>query len=234
MDAKNQRINIAIDGYSSCGKSTLARDLAKALNYTYVDSGAMYRAVTLYFLRHDIDIDNPTAVASALEQIDISFTTSNGKQRTRLNGEDVEDEIRTMEVSHLVSPVSALSAVRRKLVQQQRSLGSDKGMVMDGRDIGTVVFPDAEIKIFMTADLDERIRRRCIELEAKGLQKDIREIRASITERDRIDSTRSDSPLIKADDAILLDNTHLDRSEQLKFAMSLVENYPLTHNMRGH
>lgn len=164
-----QSIIIAVDGFSSCGKSTLAKALAQHLGYLYIDSGAMYRAVTLYFLRQKVDWESATAVADALEQITIRFTKKTGEQvQTLLNGENVEHEIRQMEVSRNVSPVAAVPAVRRFLVKQQQAMGQAKGIVMDGRDIGTVVFPNAELKIFLTASGEERARRRYLELQAKG------------------------------------------------------------------
>ncbi len=214
-----KNIIIAIDGFSACGKSTLARDLAAALGFAYVDSGAMYRAVTLYLLNHLIPIDDPEAVEKALGHIHISFKNVQGQNRTFLNGEDVEDAIRDMRVSAAVSPVAAIPQVRRMLVQQQQAMGQAGGIVMDGRDIGTVVFPQAELKIFLTADLDERVRRRMFELSAKGLEPDMEQVRHNLLERDHIDATRADSPLRQADDAIVLDNTHLSRQQQLDLAL---------------
>jgi len=216
-----RNIIIAIDGYSSCGKSTLARDLASALRFGYVDSGAMYRAVTLYFLNHSINYADPAAVIEALRHIRIEFRNINHQNRTFLNGQDVEDDIRDMRVSSAVSPVAAIPEVRRALVQQQKALGQTGGIVMDGRDIGTVVFPDAELKIFLTADPDERVRRRQLELTAKGLELTEESVRENLLERDRIDSTRADSPLRQADDAIVIDNTLLNRQEQLELALQL-------------
>ncbi len=221
MDSK---ITIAIDGFAACGKSTLAKDLAKKLDYIYVDSGAMYRAVTLYFLNHTIDIENPQAIQEALEKIQIEFKKVAGKNHTFLNGKDVEQEIREMRVSNFVSPVSTISAVRRFLVACQQVMGKAKGLVMDGRDIGTVVFPDAELKIFMTASLQLRTKRRLSELQAKGYQNlDADEVAKNLLERDRIDSTRADSPLRQAKDAIVIDNTYLDRAQQLAKALSLAK-----------
>lgn len=216
-----RNIIIAIDGYSSCGKSTLARDLAAALRFGYVDSGAMYRAVTLYFLDHGIDFDNHEAVVNALRNIRIEFKNIHHENRTFLNGKDVEDDIRDMRVSSAVSPVAAIPEVRRALVQQQKELGQTGGIVMDGRDIGTVVFPDAELKIFLTADPDERVRRRQLELTAKGLELSEESVRKNLLERDHIDSTRADSPLMQANDAIVMDNTLLNRQEQLDVALQL-------------
>lgn len=214
-------IIIAIDGHSSCGKSTLAKGLAKALHYAYLDTGAMYRAVTLYFMDHGVDYSDPNAVEAALPKIEIHFERVDGKNHTFLNGEDVERRIREMRVSEQVSPVSAISAVRRAMVAQQKAMGRRRGIVADGRDIGTVVFPDAELKIFLTADVDVRTSRRHLELAAKGIDADWDEIRQNLIERDRIDSTRADSPLRQADDAVVIDNTLLSEEEQLNKALEL-------------
>ncbi len=214
-------IIIAIDGHSSCGKSTLAKGLARALHYAYLDTGAMYRAVTLYFLDHQIDYNDPAAVEAALKQIDIHFERIDGKNHTFLNGRDVEREIREMRVSGHVSPVSAISAVRRAMVAQQKTMGRRRGIVADGRDIGTVVFPDAELKIFLTADVDVRTSRRHLELAAKGIDADWDDIRRNLIERDRIDSSRADSPLREADDAVVIDNTLLSEEQQLEKALQL-------------
>ncbi len=216
-----RNIIIAIDGYSSCGKSTLARDLAAALGFGYVDSGAMYRAVTLYLLDQHVPIEDAQAVEQALGSIRIEFKNQNGQNRTYLNGIDVEETIREMRVSAAVSPVAAIPAVRRALVRQQQAMGEKGGIVMDGRDIGTVVFPNAELKVFLTADPEERVRRRRLELLAKGMELSEAEVRDNLMERDRIDSTRADSPLRQADDAIVIDNTHLSRAQQLKHALEL-------------
>jgi CMP/dCMP kinase len=214
-----KKIIIAIDGYSSCGKSTLAKGLAKKLHYAYLDSGAMYRAVTLYFIQHQVDLDNADAVRSALDKIEIDFRRIEGMNHTFLNDRDVERDIRSMQVSELVSPVSTISAVRRDMVKQQQNMGKRRGIVADGRDIGTVVFPDAELKIFLTADPDVRTSRRHLELAAKGIEADWDDIRANLLERDRIDSSRADSPLRQAEDALVLDNTLLSEEEQLEKAM---------------
>lgn len=216
-----KKIIIAIDGYSSCGKSTLARDLASALGFAYVDSGAMYRAVTLYFLDHGIPLDDQEAIENALDRIRIEFKNLNGENHTFLNGADVEESIRDMRVSAVVSPVAAVPAVRRALVRQQQALGRSGGIVMDGRDIGTVVFPNADLKIFLIADEEERVRRRRLELLAKGFDLSEEEVRRNLTERDHIDSTREDSPLRQAADAVVIDNTHLTRKDQLEEALRL-------------
>lgn len=218
-----KKIIIAIDGPSASGKSTLAKDLAAKLGYAYVDSGAMYRAVTLFFLKHNIPLDHIEAIQHALEHITIRFERDERGNRTFLNGKDVEDAIRQMEVSELVSPVSAIPAVRVAMVQQQQALGSQKGIVMDGRDIGTVVFPDAELKFFVTADLEARAQRRYTELMKKNESVTFEEVLENLRDRDRIDSTRTTSPLRKAEDAFEMDNTHLSREAQLKLAMDLVQ-----------
>ncbi|MBK6622694.1 MAG: (d)CMP kinase [Saprospirales bacterium] len=214
-----KKIIVAIDGHSSCGKSTLARDLARGLSYAYIDSGAMYRAVTLYFLENGVDWNDPSTVGQALQRIRIEFQVSEAQNQTLLNGVIVEDAIRSMRVSEYVSPVSTISAVRRAMVAQQQDLGRKRGVVMDGRDIGTVVFPDAELKIFLTASTEERVRRRYSELSAKGIHITEEEVRANLLDRDRIDSTREDSPLKQASDARILDNTFLSREEQYSMVM---------------
>lgn len=218
MDYK--RIIIAIDGFSSCGKSTMAKDLAKEIGYIYVDTGAMYRSVTLYALRHgmfraDGSIDTG-ALEAAMPEIRITFRLNNetGRPDTYLNGELVEKDIRTMEVSSKVSPIAALPFVRKALVEQQQMMGREKGIVMDGRDIGTAVFPDAELKVFVTASAEVRAQRRYDELKAKGMEADYASILKNVEERDYIDSHREVSPLRKADDAIELDNSHMTIAEQ--------------------
>ncbi len=220
-----KKIIIAIDGNSGCGKSTTAKALAKKLHYIYIDTGAMYRAVTLFFIEHGIDLNNEEDVKNALAQIDISFkyNEETGHNDTYLNGKNVEHDIRQMEVSSLVSPVSEIPAVRRKLQEQQRRLGEQKGVVMDGRDIGTVVFPDADLKIFMTADLKVRAERRRKEMLEKGMNVDLNEVVGNLKDRDRIDSSRADSPLKKADDAIVVDTSHLTFDEQVNKILALVE-----------
>jgi CMP/dCMP kinase len=208
-------IIIAIDGFSACGKSTLARALASNLGYLYIDSGAMYRAVTLYFLRAGIAATDENAVKVALDQIQIAFGTEDGKVVTYLNGERVEEEIRQMKVSGRVSEVATISAVRRALVAQQQVLGQQQCCVMDGRDIGTVVFPTAELKIFLTADPQERARRRLAEMLANGHEITLEAVTENLLSRDQIDSTREDSPLRQAPDAVVIDNTALSPAEQL-------------------
>lgn len=218
MDYK--RIIIAIDGFSSCGKSTMAKDLAREIGYIYVDTGAMYRSVTLYALRHgmfrtDGSIDTG-ALEAAMPEMRITFKLNRetGRPDTYLNGELVEKDIRTMEVSSKVSPIAALPFVRKALVEQQQMMGREKGIVMDGRDIGTAVFPDAELKVFVTASAEVRAQRRYDELKAKGMEADYASILKNVEERDYIDSHREVSPLRKADDAIELDNSNMTISEQ--------------------
>ncbi|MGK0365235.1 MAG: cytidylate kinase [Saprospiraceae bacterium] len=215
----NQKIIIAVDGFSSTGKSTLAKEMARELTYGYIDTGAMYRAVTLFFLRNEVDIKDGEAVRLALIDIEISFQNINGKNTTFLNGENVEEEIRKMYVSEFVSPVATVSQVRRDMVKLQKAMGDKKGIVMDGRDIGTVVFQNAELKIFVTADPDVRANRRLKELEGKGQAVDFEDVKKNLTERDYIDSHREDSPLRQAEDAVVLDNTDLTREVQLEMAV---------------
>ncbi len=219
-----KKIIIAIDGNSGCGKSSTAKVIARELQYIYIDTGAMYRAVTLFFIKHNIELKNDLDVTEALKQIDISFeyNMSTGKNETYLNGKNVEFQIRQMEVSNLVSPVSEISAVRRKLVEQQRRMGQEKGVVMDGRDIGTVVFPDAELKIFMTASLEVRAERRKLELLEKGTEVELQDVIENLRNRDRIDSSRDDSPLKKADDAVEIDTSNLTFDEQVNKILVLV------------
>jgi CMP/dCMP kinase len=211
-----KKIIIAIDGYSACGKSTTAREVARELNYRYIDSGAMYRAVTKYFLDHHVSITNPKEIVKVLEDIRITFViNSKGISETFLNGINVESAIRKMKISENVSQVSALRDVRLAMVEQQRKLGKEKGIVMDGRDIGTVVFPEAELKVFLTADMLVRAFRRQRELLEKNDLVDIDEIIENLTRRDQIDSTRAESPLTKAEDASTIDTTHITINEQV-------------------
>lgn len=220
-----KKIIIAIDGYSACGKSTTAKALAKKLGYSFIDSGAMYRAVTLYLQQHHISITNIKNVKNALDAIDITFRYNADKQRneTVLNGICVEDEIRTLEVTKEVSEVSAIPEVRQKLVALQRKMGKEKGIVMDGRDIGTNVFPNAELKIFMNASPDVRIARRQKELLDKGDLVSYDEVKESIEKRDRIDTTREQNPLRKAEDAWDLDNSELTMDEQVDVVLRWVD-----------
>lgn len=219
------KITIAIDGYSSCGKSTTAKEIAKTLHYAYVDTGAMYRAVTLYFLQNHISVTNPKEIANAVGQIHLAFRRNPDSLENEiyLNGLNVAIEIRKMYVSEYVSVVSAIPEVRRMLVSQQKQMGKDKGIVMDGRDIGTVVFPDADLKIFMTADPLVRAQRRQTELLEKGEMINLEEILENLKKRDEIDTTRLDSPLKMAEDAVLLDNTMMTFDEQVTFIMELAD-----------
>lgn len=216
-----RKIIIAIDGYSSCGKSTLARALARRLGYVHIDSGAMYRAVSLYVMRHEIDLSDTEALTEMLNQIAIDLHFENNVQVTYLNHENVEEAIREPYINEIVSNVSALSTVRKAMVAQQRRLGLQKGIVMDGRDIGTVVFPDADLKIFLTADIEVRVERRWLELQQKGIQISRDEVRKNLLRRDEIDSTREDSPLRQAEDATVIDTSYLTPGEQLQIALDL-------------
>ncbi len=223
-----KRIVIAIDGHSSCGKSTMAKTLARMLGYIYIDSGAMYRAVTLFSLRNGWiknGVPDVEKIIGGLKNIMITFewNKETEKNTTFLNGENIEDEIRKLEVSQNVSPISTIAEVRHEMVRQQRENGKNKGIVMDGRDIGTVVFPDAELKIFMTASPEIRAQRRFLELKEKGQEVNFDDILANVEERDKIDSTREVSPLKKADDALVLDNSNLTRKEQLKWTLEKVK-----------
>jgi cytidylate kinase len=220
-----KKIIIAIDGWSSCGKSTLAKELAKDLGYLYVDSGAMYRAITLYFLRNHIDWTDKKEVTNALKEISLEFVYNEKSEQSEmhLNGENVEYVIRDLVVAEKVSDVAAIKEVRKFAVEQQQQMGKKKGVVMDGRDIGTVVFPKAELKIFLTADNAVRVERRFKELFEKNPNITIEEVKANLELRDYIDSNREESPLRKADDAILLDNTQLTAQETLQKAMSFIK-----------
>jgi cytidylate kinase len=218
----NKNIVIAIDGYSSCGKSTLAKALAKKLNFIYIDSGAMYRAVTLYFLRNDIDLQDADLVKDALNNIHIDFQTLNNQTSIMLNGEDVSKEIRQMHVAEKVSTISAIKEVRIAMVKQQQRMGKSGSIVMDGRDIGTVVFPDADLKLFMTADPQIRAERRYAELISKGEEVKIEEIFENLAKRDYQDTTRKESPLLQAQDAIVLDNSTINEAQQLEFTLEQI------------
>lgn len=220
-----RKIIIAIDGYSACGKSTTAKMVASILNYGYIDTGAMYRAVTLYFLDHYIDITNPKSVSKALSEIEINFqhNPKSNENETYLNGLNVEKVIREMRVSEKVSEVSAIKAVRVAMVSQQQKMGKRKGILMDGRDIGTIVFPSADLKIFMTADFDIRAERRQKELLDKGSLVDLEEIKSNLAKRDQLDTTREESPLIRADNAIEIDTTHVTFDEQVEQIVNLAQ-----------
>ncbi|MBS7564589.1 (d)CMP kinase [Mucilaginibacter sp. Bleaf8] len=219
----SKNIVVAIDGYSSCGKSTLAKALAKKLHFIYVDSGAMYRAVTLYFLRNNVDLNNPEQVAEALKNIHLNFHSRDYETHITLNDEEVSHEIRLMPVSQNVSPVSAIREVRKEMVAQQQRMGQSKNIVMDGRDIGTAVFPNAQVKLFMTADPKVRAERRYKELLPNNPDITLEEVFENIAHRDYSDTTRKESPLVRADDAIILDNTNITPEQQLQFALDKVE-----------
>lgn len=224
-----KKIIVAIDGYSSCGKSTMAKELAKNVGYVYVDTGAMYRAVSLFGLRNGIITDDTideTRLQQAMHNIQIGFkTNAAGKQETYLNGENVESLIRTLEVANGASRVSAIGFVRRELVRQQQRMGIDKGIVMDGRDIGTVVFPDAELKVFVTASPEVRAQRRYDELQAKGQPEAYDAVLANVKERDYRDTHRAESPLRQADDAVLIDNSHMTKAEQSALLQRLFDEH---------
>lgn len=221
-----RKITVAIDGYSSCGKSTMAKDLAREIGYIYVDTGAMYRSVTLFAMRNNLFNEDGSIktdeLKSRMNEINISFklNSETGRPDTYLNGELVEKEIRSMDVSARVSKIAALPFVREALVAQQQAMGKEKGIIMDGRDIGTVVFPDAELKIFVTASAEVRAQRRYDELKAKGMPADFDDILKNVKERDYIDSHRETSPLRKADDALELDNSHMTIEEQKAWLMA--------------
>jgi len=219
---KKQRPVIALDGHSSSGKSTLAKDLATLLEITHIDTGAMYRATALYLLQAGISPQDESVVGSSLADINIELCLEEGYQCTKLNGVDVSKEIRSMEVSNIVSEVSTISAVRRFLVDQQRVIASKQSVVMDGRDIGTVVLPKADVKLFVTASIEERSKRRHLELLDRGVEITIGDVADNLAKRDKIDSEREDSPLKQADDANLIDTTHHDRSGMLVEAIKII------------
>jgi CMP/dCMP kinase len=223
-----RKITIAIDGYSSCGKSTIARDIAARMHYNYVDTGAMYRAVTLYCLRNGLINGKELDLEGLIDELDQVFIEFNFNQETLaseilLNGENVEQYIRQMDVNDWVSQVSAVGEVRRKMVKIQQELGKGKGIAMDGRDIGTTVFPDAELKLFMTADINIRAQRRIDELESKQIAASFEEVKENLIQRDFEDMNRIESPLRKAQDAIILDNSNLTQPQQLEFALNLIQ-----------
>ena len=218
------KITIAVDGHSSCGKSTLAKDLARKLTYSYIDSGAMYRAVTLYALRKEISGVNVHHIKQHLDNINIHFETNEqGLSSVYLNNENVESEIRMKHVAESVSRIAEIKEVREKLVMEQRKLGNSGGIVMDGRDIGSVVFPNAELKFFITADIDVRTERRFSEMKEKGLSISKKEVENNLTQRDKIDSSRKESPLIKVKEAIEINNSNLSKEEQLELALKIVQ-----------
>jgi cytidylate kinase len=215
-------ISIAIDGFSSCGKSTLAKAMAESLQFLFVDSGAMYRAVTYYFLKNEVSIHQPAEVKNALENINITLEPSPNGNLTFLNGKDISLDIRDMAVAEMVSKVAAISSVRTAMVEQQRQMSSHNNLIMDGRDIGTVVFPKAVLKIFLTADIEVRVNRRYLDLISKNAIVSLPDIRRNLFLRDYIDSTRTDSPLLRAEDAIVLNNSNLSREEQLEICLKIM------------
>ncbi len=222
-----KKITIAIDGYSSCGKSTLAKDLAKVLNYSFIDSGAMYRGVALYCLNNNIIQNGSVNEKELIQNLDsiklhFEYNPTSGKSDLYLNNQNVEDKIRTIEVAQVVSKVAAIKEVREQLVKLQQEFGAKGGIVMDGRDIGTVVFPNAELKLFITASEDIRTERRYLELTAKGENVSREEIKQNLLERDLIDTTRAESPLKKAQDASVIDNSNLTREEQLDLVLNMI------------
>lgn len=220
-----KRITIAIDGFSACGKSTLAKDLAKRLGYVFIDSGAMYRAAALYCLTHHLikgsELDK-VGIDKELSQMDIHFETVDLESHIFLNGQDVSNEIREPKVAEIVSIVAAYKPIREKLVHAQQKMGVHGGIVMDGRDIGSVVFPNAELKLFVTADPEIRVQRRLAEMQSKGIHMNLEEVRENLSERDYLDSTREESPLLQVDDALVLDNSQLTKEEQLDWVLTKV------------
>lgn len=221
----NKKIIIAVDGYSSCGKSTLARELAKQLNYIFIDSGAMYRAVSYFALKNKIIDENKfdtKKLIKSLPKIDLKFKLNRITKSPEifLNDVNIEDQIRKPEISKIVSKIAEIKEVREKLVSEQQKMGKDKGIIMDGRDIGSVVFPNAELKLFITADIKTRTKRRYDELIQKGIETSIIEVEKNLKMRDEIDSNRKESPLIKTEDAIVIDNTNLSRTQQLEIALN--------------
>jgi CMP/dCMP kinase len=230
------KIIIAIDGFSSCGKSTTAKAVAARIGYAYIDTGAMYRAVSLFFIQRAVPLHDANAVRQALDQLHITFkfNPEAGRSDTCLNGLNVEAEIRKMYVSDLVSEVSALPDVRHAMVAQQQRMGRKRGFVIDGRDIGTKVFPDAEAKVFMTADVTVRALRRQAELQAKGDDIPLAEIIANLEKRDHLDTTRAESPLVQAEDAVLLDSTFMTVEEQVDWVIDLADRRTAELHRRGH
>ena len=221
MSKCENKIIVAIDGYSSCGKSTIAKALAKYAGYTYVDTGAMYRAIGLYTIREGLS--EPAEIIAALPKIEVGFVLENGAQHVTLNGEDVESQIRTLEVGNRASEISTIKEVRAFLVAQQQAMGKAKGIVMDGRDIGTVVFPNAELKLFLTASPEVRAQRRFDELVAKGETPNFEDVLADVNDRDYRDTHRAESPLRQAEDAIVVDNSNMTREEQMEKIIALFD-----------
>lgn len=221
-NATEAKIIIAIDGHSGCGKSTLAKDLSKQLSYIHIDTGAMYRSIALHTVRENIPIANTDSIIQALSSIQLELKFEDGASQVYLNGEPVVHLLKDQAVVDIVSEVAAIEEVRSYLMGIQRQMGKEKGIVMDGRDIGTIIFPEAELKLFVTADLDMRTERRVLELQQRGIARDADIIRANLEKRDLLDSTREVAPLVKADDAIVIDTTNLTREEQTETAVQLV------------
>jgi len=219
----DHQIIIAIDGFSGCGKSTLAIDLAKALSYIHIDSGSLYRAISLHFIRNHIDISDTQVVEDALKTVNVKISLVNGKSVPYLDEQNVDSDIRSPKVAEIVSEVAALPQVRHFLIEKQRSFGENKGVIMDGRDIGTVIFPNADLKLFITADIQIRAKRRLLELQERGIESNLQEVVNNLKKRDHIDSTREISPLKKAETAITIDTSFLNREEQLEKAIQLVK-----------
>lgn len=220
----NRHFKIAIDGYSSCGKSTLARDLAEELGFLHIDSGAMYRAVSLYLLENEIKCEDTTQISRVVDSLKIDFIEKNGQRLTRLNNLVVEEAIRQQRVSDIVSQVSIIGRVRERMVRLQREMSARHSVIMDGRDIGTVVFPDADVKLFLTAAVETRVHRRWLELKSKNIHTTKVEVKRNLLLRDHIDSTRAIAPLKKAEDATEIDNTHMNRQSQLEYALTIISN----------
>lgn len=217
---------IAVDGHASCGKSTIAKDLATKIDYLYIDTGAMYRAVTLLLLEKGVELDDEKSISELLKHLELEFRKINDQREMFMNGVNVEKEIRTPRIAAFVSPVSEISIIRKKLVELQRKMaGRGEGVILEGRDIGTVVFPDADLKFFITADLEKRAERRYLEAMEKGLDVSFDEVRQNLSERDKIDSSRADSPLKKAEDAILIDTSAHSRASQLELILELFNQF---------
>lgn len=220
-----KKIIVAVDGYSACGKSTMAKDLASKLNYLYIDSGAMYRAVSYFALKNGYickgKLDSKTFLKH-LDEIEINFENIGNKNCIFLNGENIEDKIRSLEIAKYVSEIATISTIRKKMVKAQQHLGKNKGIVMDGRDIGTVVFPNAEVKFFVTADIEVRVKRRMLELKQKANNTNYEDVKQNLIHRDKLDSSRKDSPLIQSEDAIVINTSNITKREQLEIAYQYV------------
>jgi cytidylate kinase len=226
VNKSNSPLIIAMDGYSSCGKSTIAKDLAAEIDYLYIDTGAMYRAVTLLLLENEVELSDEKAISSLLKDLELEFRKMNGQRELFMNGINVEKEIRTPRIAAFVSPVSEISIIRKRLVEIQRKMAQlGEGVILEGRDIGTVVFPNADLKFFITADLDKRAERRYLELIEKGMSISLEEVRQNLSERDKIDSSRADSPLKRAEDAMLIDTTEHSRESQLQVILDIYKQH---------